>query len=76
VALARQANGQAGGRNPVILGTLAAALAETGQFPEAIQTAQQATQLANAASNAAVARSIESQMTFYQAGKPFHSSAR
>ena len=42
VELARRVNGLTGGHNPVILGTLAAAYAEAGRFPDAVETARQA----------------------------------
>ena len=73
VELALQANQLAGGENPIILRTLAAAYAEAGQFPEAVETAQRALQLAETQSNTALANAIRSQMKFYQAGSPFHS---
>jgi tetratricopeptide (TPR) repeat protein len=72
VQLARRANELAGGKNPVILGTLAAAFAETGRFPEAVETAQHALRLAVAQSNARLAGQLQSEMKLYQAGKPFH----
>jgi protein O-mannosyl-transferase len=72
VALAQQANQLTGGENPVILHTLAAAYAEAGRFPEAVETAQRALELAEAQSNPALAGVIQSQMELYQAGAPFH----
>ena len=71
--LGQQANQLAGGENPIILRTLAAAYAEAGRFPEAVETAQRALQLAETQSNTALANAIRSQMKFYQAGSPFHS---
>ena len=76
VEFARQANDQAAGGNPIILGTLAAAYAEAGHFSEATEAAQRAIQLANAAANAALTRSLESQLRLYQAGQPFHVPAQ
>jgi Flp pilus assembly protein TadD len=73
VQLARQANELAGGKNPVILGTLAAAFAEAGRFSEAVETAQRALRLAGAQSNTGLAGALQSEMKLYQAGKPFHS---
>jgi Flp pilus assembly protein TadD len=73
VALARQANALAGGENPLILHTLAAALAEAGRFPEAVETARRALRLAGAQSNTRLAGALESEMKLYQAGAPFHS---
>jgi Flp pilus assembly protein TadD len=72
VALAQRANQLTGDGNPVILGTLAAACAEAGRFPEAVATAQRALQLAGAQSNPALANIIRSQIKLYQAGVPFH----
>jgi tetratricopeptide (TPR) repeat protein len=73
VELARQANALTGGENPVILHTLAAALAEAGRFPEAVETAQRALRLAGAQSSTGLAGQLQLEMKFYQAGKPFHS---
>jgi protein O-mannosyl-transferase len=55
-----------------ILDTLAAAFAETGQFAEAIKVAEQATQLATAQTNTALADSVRLRLEGYRAGKPFH----
>jgi Flp pilus assembly protein TadD len=73
VALAQRANQLTGDGNPVVIGTLAAAYAEAGRFPEAVETAQRALQLAETQSNTALADAIRSQLKFYQAGIPFHS---
>ena len=51
VALARQANQETGEENPVVLHTLAAAYAEAGKFPDAVEAAQHALRLAEAQSN-------------------------
>ena len=72
VILARQANQLTGGENPIILSTLAAAYAEAGRFPEAVETAQRALRLAETQSNTTLADAIRSQMKLYQAGLPFH----
>ena len=71
--LAQRASRLTGDKDPVVLRALAAAYAESGRFPEAVQTAQHALQLAQAQSNSALANSIQSQMQFYQTGLPFHS---
>jgi protein O-mannosyl-transferase len=76
VELARQANALTGGENPVILHTLAAALAEAGRFTEAVETAQRTLQLAGAQSNTRLARQLQSEISLYQAGMPFHSPAQ
>jgi protein O-mannosyl-transferase len=72
VELAERANELTGGENTIILHTLAAALAEAGQFTEAIKTAQHALQLAKAQSNTRLARQLQIEMKLYQAGNPFH----
>ncbi len=72
VELARRANQLTGDGNPVVLGTLAAAYAEAGRFPEAVATAQRALQVAGTQSNTALAEAIRSQLKRYQAGLPFH----
>jgi protein O-mannosyl-transferase len=67
VALARQAIQQSHDPNPRMLGTLAAAYAQAGQFSEAVGAAQQAKQLALEQHDAALARALESQLQVYQA---------
>jgi len=73
VELAQKANTLTGGANPIILHTLAAAFAEDGQFPEAVETAQRALHLAGAQSNTRLAGALQSELKLYQAGTPFHS---
>jgi tetratricopeptide (TPR) repeat protein len=73
VELAWQANQETGGKNPVILHTLAAAYAETGKFPEAVETTQYALRLAGAQSNTVLTGALQSELRLYQAGSPFHS---
>ncbi len=72
VELARRANQLTGDGNPAMLGTLATAYAEAGQFPEALETAQRALQLAERQSNTALADALRSQIKLYQSGLPFH----
>jgi protein O-mannosyl-transferase len=76
VELARQANALTGGENPLMLHTLAAALAEAGRFSEAMETAQHALGLAEAQANTGLAGALQSEMKLYQAGMPFHSPAQ
>jgi len=71
VQLAQRANQLTLNGNPAVLSTLAAAYAETGRFPEAIETAQRAVQLAETQSNTKLANDLRSQMKCYQAGLPF-----
>ena len=73
VELARQASGLAGEDNPIVLHTLAAALAESGKFSEAVETAQHALSLAGAQSNTNLVGQIELELKLYKSGRPFHS---
>ena len=75
VELAQQADRLSGGANPVMAGTLAAADAEAGRFPEAVANAQRAVRLAEGQNNAALAAALEAQLKLYQAGSPFHQAA-
>jgi tetratricopeptide (TPR) repeat protein len=72
VEMARRANTLTGGDNPDILHILAAAFAETGQFPEALHTAQRVLQMARGQSNSVMAGQLQYEMSLYRAGKPFH----
>jgi Flp pilus assembly protein TadD len=72
VQLARQANDLAQGKNPVILGTLAAALAEAGKFGDARRSAQEAIGLAQAAGRLELVRRLTDQLRLYEADRPFH----
>jgi tetratricopeptide (TPR) repeat protein len=67
VALARQAIQQSHDLNPRMLGTLAAAYAQAGQFSDAVSAAQQAKQMALEQHDAALAAALESQFQEYQA---------
>ena len=70
VELARRANQLAGGGNLIILRTLAAAYAEAVRFPEAIETANQALQLAMAQGSSAWADTLQNEIKLYQATSP------
>jgi tetratricopeptide (TPR) repeat protein len=69
VKLAMQACRSSGGNNPLTLRTLAAAYAEAGQFPDAVQTAQRALQLAQAQSNTNLAGTLLRELKLYEAGR-------
>ena len=75
IELAQQLNRLSSGSDPAVLQTLAAAYAETKQFPEAISNAQQALQLANAWSNTALADDLRKQIACYQSGSPFRDAS-
>jgi tetratricopeptide (TPR) repeat protein len=72
VKLARQAVQLSNGLSPQIVDTLAAAYAEAGQFPEAVQTARRALELSAAQNNQALAEVIRSQLKLFEAGSPYH----
>jgi protein O-mannosyl-transferase len=59
------------GREPAVLGTLAAAYAETQRFSEALQTAHKAADLAARQNNQPLAESIRVKIQLYEAGTPF-----
>jgi tetratricopeptide (TPR) repeat protein len=72
VELAQRANQLTGGENPLMLCTLAAACAEAGRFPEAVETARHALRLAEAQSNSRLAGQLQFELNLYQSGSPFH----
>ena len=71
VSLAQQAAQISGSREPAILGTLAAAYAEAGRFPEAVQTARKAIELAVQRNDQPLAETLRARLALYEAGKPF-----
>ena len=54
-----------------MLGTLAAAYAEAGRFPEAVNTAQKASELAVAAGQKEVAATNNKLLELYRSGQPY-----
>jgi protein O-mannosyl-transferase len=72
VQLAQQANDLAGGKNPAMLRTLAAAFAEARRFGDAVRTAQEAMALARAAGQQDLALRLEAESKRYEAGFPLH----
>lgn len=71
VNLAEMACGLTGHRNPQFLATLSAAYAEAGRFREAVATAQEAQNLANASGLKTLAATCQSFLENFQAGKPW-----
>jgi protein O-mannosyl-transferase len=59
-------------RRTIMVGTLAAAYAEAGQFTEAIATAQKACALATAESDQTLLARNQQLLELYRAGKPYH----
>jgi tetratricopeptide (TPR) repeat protein len=76
VELAQRANQLTGDRNPVVLGTLAAAYAEAGRFGDAIRSAQEAMKLAQAAGQQDMVAHLNSELKLYAAGLPFHEESK
>jgi superkiller protein 3 len=72
VAVAQQAVQLSGGNSPEILDTLAAAYAEAGRFPEAVETAQRASDLSAAQNKKPLAEVIQNQLKLYEANSPYH----
>jgi tetratricopeptide (TPR) repeat protein len=69
---AQRANRLAGGRQPVILDTLAAAYAEASRFAEALATARKALELAEQRHDKVLIDALRSRIALYEAGRPFH----
>ena len=61
---------------PLFIGTLAAAYAEAGRFPEAVTTAEKAEQLATTAGSKELAEKNRQLLELYRAGKPYHEPAQ
>jgi len=76
VALAEQANQIAGGEDPVVLRTLAAAYAEAGRFDDAVRSAQKAMVLARAAGQSSLVGQLDGQLKLYAAKLPFHQESK
>jgi tetratricopeptide (TPR) repeat protein len=71
VDLAQQAVQLSVGNSPEILDTLAAAYAEAGRFPKAIETARQALDLSTAQNNKPLAEVIQNQILLFEANSPY-----
>ena len=59
-------------REPMFVGTLAAAYAEAGRFPDAVKTAERAMALATNAGRKELAERNQHLLELYRAGKPYH----
>ena len=70
VALAEKARQATGGADPLILRTLAAAYAETGNYKEAAATVRRALDLATRQKNEILARTLPQQLKLYESGLP------
>ena len=72
VQLAEKLCDLTGYRQPGALATLAAAYAETGQYTQAVSTAQAAYDLALAAQTADLAAALRHQLQLYRSNLPCH----
>jgi tetratricopeptide (TPR) repeat protein len=75
VRLAERACQLTGHKEALLVGTLAAAYAEAGRFPEAVTAAQEAEQLAAATGLKDVAERNRQLLELYRANKPYHEAA-
>ena len=71
VKLAKRAVRLSDARQPAVLGTLAAAYAETCQFTDAAQTAQRALALASSGNEVALVNALGEQLKLYGVGSPY-----
>src|SRR6266496_645588 len=76
VKLAGRADELLGGTNAVVLRTLAAAYAETGQFPKAIESGRAALQLARMHGDRSLAVELEQQIAVYQLRLPYRETRK
>jgi protein O-mannosyl-transferase len=58
--------------NPKVLRVLAAAYAETGKFPEAVDTAQRGLEVADKQGDASLAETLQSELALYRSHTPLH----
>lgn len=76
VQLAERACALTARDTPVLVGTLAAAYAEVGRFKEAIETAQQARDLAQAAGQPEIAERNRQLLELYRSGRAYREPAQ
>jgi hypothetical protein len=76
VKLAERACQLTGDKHPLLLDTLAAAYAESGEFDRAKETAQRAITLARSAGRSEWAQDIETRLALYNRGLSFHTGSR
>jgi protein O-mannosyl-transferase len=70
VEFAQKADRLSGGEEPCVLNALAAAYAETGQFPEAVATANKAIELAEQRNDQPLLGTLHRVLNLYRANKP------
>ena len=72
VQLAARANEQTAGKNPIVLGTLAAAYAEAGRFADAIKCGQTAIGIAQRTGQPDLAAKLDRELQHYRTGEASH----
>ncbi len=75
VQLAAQALQLSGGKNAIILRTLAAAYAESGRFAEAVRTAERGLELAIGQGNAGLAAELQRNIALYRMNSPLRDTS-
>jgi tetratricopeptide (TPR) repeat protein len=75
VQLAAQALQLSGGKNAIILRTLAAAYAESGRFAEAVRTAERGLELAIGQGNAGLATELQRNIALYRMNSPLRDTS-
>ena len=76
VELARRAVQLTDSKEPMMLGTLAAAYAEASRFPEAVETARHAQRIASEQKLPALADLLQSRIRLFEAKSPFHEAPK
>ena len=76
IQFAQQADQLSGGKNALVLRTLAAAYAEAGQFGKAIESAQAAMQLARSHGDDSLASELQQDIALYDLGLPYREVAK
>ena len=76
IELAGQANQLLGGTNPLVLRTLAAAYAESGQFGKAIETARTAMQLGRMEGDSSLVGTLQQEIALYELSLPYRETPK
>ena len=71
VTLAENATKLPGGESPIVFRTLAAAYAEAGKFPNAIDAVERAIKMATAQKNESLVQTLGHEVELYRADKPY-----
>ena len=76
IELAENASRLPGGQDPIVLRTLAAAYAESGDFARAIEIAERAAASAKSGQNPSLVQTVESEIDEYRNGRPHREMPR